>query len=66
VFLFSILHDNFCQFFDSFVVEIGAAGISALLKTTKMPKNMEQIWKNDAITGEKKQVFGTGAKFSPH
>jgi len=55
LFLFAILH-HFCQFFDSFKIKLGAADISALLKTTKAPKKVAKRCNK----GEKKQMFGAG------
>jgi len=55
LFLFAVLH-HFCQFFDTFEIEIGAADISALLKTTESAKKVAKRCNK----GEKKQMFGTG------
>jgi len=55
LFLFAVLH-HFCQYFDPFVIKIGAADISALFKTTKAPKK----WQNDAKRAKRSKCLAPG------
>jgi len=62
LFLFAVLH-HFCQYFDLFEIEIGAADISALSKTTKALKSGKKSEKKQNVWHWAK--FSTGATFIP-